>query len=197
MNFILASGSPRRIELFKRIVDKFSVIVSEFDEKKVQFNGDVPEYVKTLAASKVKEVAKKQSLKKCKDSDYLIIGFDTVVSINNMVLGKPKNEKSAFEMLRMLSGREHKVYTGVAILSLNTNKIKCDYACTKVRFSNLSDEMILKYIHSEEYKDKAGSYAIQGKASVFIESIEGCFYNVVGLPLNKLNKMFGEMGINL
>ncbi|MDD3223809.1 MAG: Maf-like protein [Clostridium sp.] len=197
MNFILASGSPRRVELFKRIVDKFSIIVSEFDEKKVKFNGDVSEYVKTLAASKAKKVAQKQSLRKYKNSDSIIIGFDTVVSINNMVLGKPKDEKSAFEMLKMLSGKEHTVYTGIAILNLNTNKIKCDYACTKVRFSNLSDEMILKYIHSEEYKDKAGAYAIQGKASVFVESIEGCFYNVVGLPLNKLNKMFGEMGINL
>lgn len=195
MNFILASGSPRRIDLFKRITDKFAVIVSEFDEKKVQFNGDVPEYVKTLAALKAEEVAKKQLLQK--DKNCFVIGFDTVVSINNKVLGKPKNEKSAFEMLKMLSGKEHRVYTGIAILSLNTNKIKSDYACTKVKFSNLSDEVILKYIHSEEYKGKAGAYAIQGKAAVFVESIEGCFYNVVGLPLNKLNTMFGEMEIKL
>lgn len=193
MNLILASASERRIELLKRITEEFKVLPSNFDEKKIEFKGDVPQYVMKLAESKAKEVASTITERE----DTFIIGCDTVVAFENLVLGKPKDEDDAFGILKRLSGNIHNVYTGIAILDLSSGKVNRDYACTEVKFSNLTDEMIKRYVCSGECLDKAGAYGIQGNAAVFVESINGCFYNVVGLPLNKLNKMFGEMGINL
>lgn len=193
MNLILASSSERRIELLKRITENFKVIPSNFDEKKIEFKGDVPKYVMTLAEGKASEV--KNTIAERKDT--FIIGCDTVVAFENLILGKPKDENDAFGILRRLSGNIHNVYTGIAILDLNSGKTKTDYMCTEVKFSALTDEMIKNYVCSGECLDKAGAYGIQGNAAVFVESITGCFYNVVGLPLNKLSKMFGEMGISL
>jgi septum formation protein len=193
MNLILASSSERRIELLKRITLDFNVIPSDFDEKRVEFKGDVAEYVMTLAEGKAKDVASTIAEKE----NTFIIGCDTVVAFRNLVLGKPKDEDDAFGILKQLSGNIHNVYTGVVIVDLKSATVKRDYVCTEVKFSNLTDKMIEKYICSGECLDKAGAYGIQGNAAVFVEAINGCFYNVVGLPLNKLNKMFGEMGINL
>ncbi|MDF2505800.1 Maf-like protein [Clostridium sp.] len=184
MNLILASSSERRIELLKRIT---------LDFKRVEFKGDVAEYVMTLAEGKAKDVASTIAEKE----NTFIIGCDTVVAFRNLVLGKPKDEDDAFGILKQLSGNIHNVYTGVVIVDLKSATVKRDYVCTEVKFSNLTDKMIEKYICSGECLDKAGAYGIQGNAAVFVEAINGCFYNVVGLPLNKLNKMFGEMGINL
>lgn len=195
MKIILASASERRIELLSRVIKDFKVIASDFDEKKVEFNGSTSEYVMELSKAKAQAVAK------CKDVsnglDNIVIGCDTVVSIDNIILGKPKDKHEAFRMLKMLSGKVHNVYTGITIINVNFDVIKCDYVSTKVKFSNLSDKDIERYLELEEYEDKAGAYGIQGYAGVFVEAIEGCFYNVVGLPLNKLNRMFGEMGIDL
>lgn len=193
MNLILASSSERRIELLKRITEEFKVIPSDFDEKSIEFKSDVPKYVMALAEGKANEVASMITDRK----NTFIIGCDTVVAFNNLVLGKPKDEYDAFGILKKLSGNIHNVYTGIAILDLSSGKVKKDYACTEVKFSNLTDEMINKYVCSGECLDKAGAYGIQGNAAVFVESISGCFYNVVGLPLNKLSKMFGEMGVSL
>jgi len=193
MNLILASSSERRIELLKRITEKFKVIPSNFDEKKIEFKSNVPEYVMTLAEGKARDVEGKITERK----NTFIIGCDTVVAFENIILGKPKDENDAFRILKMLSGNIHNVYTGISILDLSSGRNKIDYMCTEVKFSNLTDEMISKYVYSGECLDKAGAYGIQGNAAIFVESINGCFYNVVGLPLNKLNKMFGEMGINL
>lgn len=100
-------------------------------------------------------------------------------------------------MLKLLSGRVHKVFSGIAILDTKSGFVNMDFSCTEVRFSNLSDNMIEKYVKSGDCMDKAGSYGIQGAAAVFVEGINGCFYNVVGLPINKLHKMLREMGVNL
>jgi septum formation protein len=195
MNLILASASERRIELLKRITEDFTIIVSNFDEDKVKFTGKVHEYVMELSKEKAYAVSKSKKISKTEQN--IIIAFDTIVSIDNRILGKPKDRLDAFRMIKMLSGKVHNVYTGVTILDVASNITNCDYVCTKVRFSNLTDKVIDRYLNLEEYKDKAGAYAIQGYASVFVESIEGCFYSVVGLPINKLSTMFGEMGINL
>ncbi|SMC19148.1 septum formation protein [Clostridium acidisoli DSM 12555] len=195
MNLILASASERRIELLKRITEDFVVIVSNFDEDKVKFTGKVHEYVMELSKQKACVTSKSEEISK--DDRNIIIAFDTVVSIDNKILGKPKDREEAFRMLKMLSGKIHNVYTGVTIFDVNSGVKNSDYVCTKVKFSHLTDKAIDKYLDLGEYKDKAGAYGIQGYAAVFVESIEGCFYSVVGLPLNKLNNMFGEMGINL
>ncbi|HDK7168191.1 TPA: Maf-like protein [Clostridium botulinum] len=192
-NIILASASQRRQELLKRILGNFQIIVSDFDESSIPFKNNIPSYVMNLAEGKARSVSKK-----IMDQDNnLIIGCDTIVAFNNRILGKPKDKKDAFEMLQALSGNEHEVYSGLAILDVESNKIIKDFVCTKVKFSKLSSVQIEKYINTGDPMDKAGAYGIQGKAGVFVENINGCYYNVVGLPLNKLNSMLMEMGVNL
>ncbi len=192
-NIILASASQRRQELLKRILGNFQIIVSDFDEGSIPFKNNIPSYVMNLAEGKARSVSKK-----IMDQDNnLIIGCDTIVAFNNRILGKPKDKKDAFEMLQALNGNEHEVYSGLAILDVKSNKIIKDFVCTKVKFSKLSSVQIEKYINTGDPMDKAGAYGIQGKAGVFVENINGCYYNVVGLPLNKLNSMLMEMGVNL
>ncbi|MEW9096647.1 MAG: Maf-like protein [Clostridiaceae bacterium] len=192
MRIILASASERRKELLKRILCDFEVIVSQFDEDQVAFNGDCGNYVIELAKGKGMDVASN-----IKDKNSLIIACDTVVFFNGKVLGKPKSEEEAFSMLKELSGNVHFVYSGIFIYNKENNSIMTDYICTEVKFSNLSDEVIKKYIESKEPFDKAGAYGIQGYGGIFVEKINGCYYNVVGLPLNSLYKMLKEMGVNL
>lgn len=183
MDIILASKSPRRQELLKRLVNDFQVVVSDFEEESVVFNGDSSEYVKKLSLEKAKAVAKKTS------KNSLIIAADTIVVLNGDVLGKPKSEEQAFNMLSMLSGKIHTVYSGVTIMSNYTNEIYSEVVSTEVKFSNLTRAEIQNYITTKEPMDKAGAYGIQGLGAVFVEEIKGCYYNVVGLPLNKLRKM--------
>jgi septum formation protein len=193
MEIILASASDRRQELMKRITENFKIIVSDFDEDSVAFKGDCREYVKILAEGKATNVSKKLS----NDLKSIIIGCDTIVSINNKVLGKPKTKEEAFSMLMELSGQKHQVYSGIALMDNESKKVITDFQCTDVFFSRLEEEDIRAYIETGDPMDKAGAYGIQGRAGVFVEQIRGCYYNVVGLPLNKLNIMLREMGVNL
>ncbi|WP_370831694.1 Maf-like protein [Clostridium sp.] len=187
MKFVLASASERRKELLSRIVRDFEVRVSDFDEDSVQVDNDIESYVKILSEGKAKSV----SLNCSKDS--IIIGADTIVVIDNNVLGKPKDKNDAFRMLKALSNNVHRVYSGVTVINNATKVIKSECLYTEVYFSELSDEEIWKYIDTEECLDKAGAYGIQGFGGVFVKKINGCYYNVVGLPLNLLNKMIKEV----
>ena len=189
MEIVLASKSPRRQELLKRIVDNFKIIESDFDENSIKFNGDIEEYIKSLAIGKALNVKNKVK------NDSLIIGVDTVVFYDNKILGKPKNYDSAYSMLSDLSGNTHKVYSGVCILDTEESEIKSFVCETKVKFSKINKSQIEKYIMSKEPMDKAGAYGIQGLGGVFVEKIEGCYYNVMGLPLNKLNKELSSYNI--
>lgn len=112
--------------------------------------------------------------------------------LDNKVLGKPKNEFEAFQMLMSLSDNWHEVYSGITLIDTKNQKIISDAVCTKVRFSNITKEDIQKYIETGEPMDKAGAYGIQGFGGVFVEKIEGCYYNVVGLPLNTLSRMLKQ-----
>lgn len=187
LKFILASASERRKELLSRIVRDFEVRVSDFDEDSVKVNNNIENYVKILSEGKAKSV----SLNCSKDS--IIIGADTIVVIDNKVLGKPKDKNDAFRMLKALSNNVHRVYSGVTVINNTTKVIKSECLYTEVYFSELSDEEIWKYIETEECLDKAGAYGIQGFGGVFVKKINGCYYNVVGLPLNLLNKMIKEV----
>ena len=187
LKFILASASERRKELLSRIVRDFEVRVSDFDEDSVQVNNDIENYVKILSEGKAKAVALNCS------KDSIIIGADTIVVIDNKVLGKPKDKNDAFRMLKALSNNVHRVYSGVTVINNTTKVIKSECLYTEVYFSELSDEEIWKYIDTEECLDKAGAYGIQGFGGVFVKRINGCYYNVVGLPLNLLNKMIKEV----
>ena len=183
LKFILASASERRKDLLSRIVSNFEVKISNFDEEKVEVSTNIENYVKTLAEGKAKDVALN-----C-DNDSIIIGADTIVVIGNNILGKPKDKNHAFEMLKLLSNNVHRVYSGVAVINNQKNIMKSECLYTEVYFSEISDDEIWRYIESGECLDKAGAYGIQGYGGVFAEKINGCYYNVVGLPLNLLNKM--------
>ena len=193
MQIVLASASDRRKELLQRLGIEFKVMISDFNEESVSFDGNCSKYVQTLATGKVLDISKKLLDKDCK----IIIGCDTIVSINNKVLGKPKDKKDAFLMLKNLSGQEHQVYSGITLLNTENNRILSDFVSTRVIFSELKDEIINWYVETGEPMDKAGSYGIQGYAGAFVKEIHGCYYNVVGLPLNKLSFMLRDMGVNL
>lgn len=180
---ILASGSPRRNELLKIAGLEFDIIVADVDEKII--DGATPqEAVMSLALQKAQAVAKdhKQSI---------VIGADTVVVRDGEILGKPKNEADAFDMLRSLSGRTHTVCTGVALIKGAENKNFCE--ATEVEFYELSDEEIKAYIKTGEPMDKAGAYGIQGKGCVLVKQIVGDYFNVVGLPVSKVYRELSDM----
>ncbi|MDP4087634.1 MAG: Maf-like protein [Bacillota bacterium] len=191
MKIILASASERRIELLKRVVEDFSVIVSNFDEESVEFKGDFGSYVNELSKGKAFAAAYQA------DEEAYIIACDTIVACDGKVLGKPKDRDDAIEMLKMLSGKSHEVYSGVTVLCCGSGDFESDFVRTEVRFSKLSEEEISKYVDTGEPMDKAGAYGIQGYGGVFVEGICGCYYSVVGLPINRLKYILRDMGVNL
>jgi septum formation protein len=184
MKIILASSSPRRIELLKRLNLNFKTIPAEIDE-----NIDEKEpinHVLTLAELKAKEVFKKS------EKGQVIIAADTIVYYKQ-IIGKPKDYNDAFKILKTLSGKWHSVYTGVFILF--PNEAVSFYEKTDVKFKRLSNEIIEFYLSSGEAYDKAGAYAIQGLGSILVEKISGDFYNVMGLPISKLWDLLWSRGI--
>ena len=185
---ILASGSPRRRELLAGLGWNFEVIPPQVDEKKI--DGEPPaELVKRLAEEKASSVA----------SRFLgnwVLGADTVVALEGRILGKPNSEGEAAEMIAELSGRTHSVFTGVALIAPEGRKL-INAEETRVTFRPLGKEDNLAYIALGESMDKAGAYAIQERGTLLAERIDGCYFNVVGLPLFRVSQMFAEMGIAL
>ena len=173
---ILASKSPRRARLLTQIGLSFEVLPAEIEEEIV--NAGSPAGL-AMALARLKAEAAAQNA-----GHGLIIGADTVVSLDDSMLGKPKNAKEAASMLGMLSGRTHHVYTGFTLLQTGGGSI-IDYADTAVTFKPLEDWEIDLYVATGSPLDKAGAYGIQDVSSLFVTGIEGCFYNVVGLPLNR------------
>lgn len=182
---ILASGSPRRQDLLKQIGLSFEVVAKPVNET-VPNDMAPDEAVCELALRKAREVAAEYG-------DCLVIGADTVVVKDDKILGKPVNPTDAFNTLKYLNGSDHKVITGFCIL--NGNKVFLESVTTTVFFRNLSDEEIQAYVDSGEPMDKAGSYGIQGLGAVLVDHIEGCYFNVVGLPLTKLAENLKKLGV--
>jgi septum formation protein len=191
MRLILASASERRKELLNRLTNGFEVIVSNFDEDKIEFKRNFGNYVIELAKGKANAVAE------LLDTGAVVIGCDTIVALEAHILGKPKDKIEAFNMLKLLSGNVHQVYSGIAVINTETKALKTYYVSTNVKFSTLTDEEIQRYIETGEPMDKAGAYGIQGFGGVFVEEIHGDYYSVVGLPINKLNYILKGMGVNL
>ena len=184
MKYILSSSSPRRKELLKRVIDNFEIVEPDVEEEKIQ-EKDPIKYVIEAASLKAKNVGEK-------GSDCIVIAADTIVSYKGEIIGKPKNYQEALNILKKLSGTEHKVITGIAIYRKDTNKILTDYDISYVKFKNISEEEIKEYLDKNEFKDKAGGYAIQEIGDKFVEKIKGSYENVVGLPIQKLKKMLEE-----
>lgn len=174
---ILASASPRREQVLSYILSSFEVIPSGIDETA---SGSPEEMVIKLAADKALDVFKSNAF-------ALIIGADTIVVSGKTILGKPKDSADSARMLRILSGRTHEVYSGVAVAFRGeVNTLSC---MTRVTFDKMTEREISEYIKTGEPEDKAGAYGIQGFGGKFIRRIEGDFFNVMGLPLNGLYKM--------
>lgn len=193
---ILGSASPRRRELLRQMGVDFEVRVSDKEE---HYHSVMPdEIVKELALMKAENVADELAGETGNIKDTVILGADTVVVLDEKILGKPEDEKDAFRMIQQLQGREHKVYTGVAVLDFDSegSRHTVNHAVeTKVYVHEMTEEEIQRYLAAGDYKDKAGSYGIQGSFAPYIDRIDGDYYNVVGLPVSYVYRTFRELGI--
>lgn len=191
-SIILASASPRRKELLEQVGVTCTVIPSKKEEVITKTNP--VEVVEELAFMKASDIAKK--VKK----ESIIIGADTIVVYKNQILGKPRDKEHAFEMIKELQGNVHQVYTGVSIIIKRENgqeKIITFSVETKVGICSITDQQICHYIDTKEPLDKAGAYAIQGKFAVYINYLDGDYYNVVGLPISRIYEMLWKEGIDI
>lgn len=189
MNIILASASPRRAELLKQIGLSFTIQISNVQENFIE-GLTVQDWVQKIACKKAEDVAANLE-------SGLVIGADTVVVKDNQILGKPKGIKDAVEMLNFLSGSSHQVMTGIALVNTMNNEKLTDIEITTVNFRQLSQQEIRAYVASGEPMDKAGSYGIQGLGALLVEGINGCYFNVVGLPLTKLAQALKKFGVEV
>lgn len=184
---ILASGSPRRKELLELASVPFEIVVSEVEETIGAYSSP-SDIVMSACLAKASAVAEN-------NSDHIVLGADTIVTYESRILGKPSNEDEAKEMLQLLSGKTHEVYTGVAIIKKRKNGYF--YERTEVTFWELTEEEIDTYVASKEPFDKAGSYGIQGKGSIFVQNIQGDYYSVVGLPIARLVRELKQFDIDV
>ena len=182
---VLASNSPRRRMLLTELLRWDVLFLSPDVEEDVEVFPSPAEAVKHLATKKASSAAPLYP-------DLYVIGADTVVCIDGDVLGKPFSLDEAYEMLLRLNGRTHEVYTGLAVIK--EGLLLTDHEVTRVSFRNMSRKALWAYVETKEGMDKAGAYGVQGAGSLLIERIEGCFFNVVGLPLAKLSQLLERMG---
>lgn len=188
MRIVLASRSPRRKELLNVIGIEPEILHPDVDENMLD-GESLDKFLERVTESKVGSVFREEYL------DSLLIGCDTVVVCNDRIMGKPNDRQEAFEFLKKLSGRSHDVISGLFLRYREKKLFKIEK--TSVFFSPMTDEEINVYLDQGEYEDKAGAYGIQGRASIYIHRIEGCYFNVVGFPLSLFYKMTKSIGISL
>ena len=176
LDFILASASPRRSELLNIIGMKFKVIASNMKEDEIN-----PE---DITRGLIENARKKGEAVAESHPDAVVISADTIVVLDHHIMGKPADENDARKMLKKLSGRTHEVITAFALICKKHNKSHFETVKTRVKFRSLQSEEISAYLRTGEPMDKAGAYAIQGKGSILVDSIEGCYFNVVGFPIS-------------
>jgi septum formation protein len=186
---ILASNSPRRRDLLGQIGLDFTIDPADVDERVLP--GETPEaYALRVAQDKAQVAAERVSA-------GIVIAADTIVVLGDHILGKPADASDAERMLTLLSGREHCVITGLVMLDAASGRSSARTSVTTVWFRDLSSEEILSYVQSGEPLDKAGGYGIQGKGALLVKKIDGCYFNVVGLPLALLGEMLHDFGVHL
>ncbi|MFZ5631802.1 MAG: Maf family protein [Bacillota bacterium] len=185
----LASASPRRRELMEQLGLPFTVVISDVDESIAE---SLPpgKMVEVLSERKARRVAGEVDR-------GLVIGSDTVVVWRDRILGKPRDRREALEMLSCLQGDEHSVYSGLAVINAGTGAAHVSHERTRVFFRPAAMEELEMYVDTGEPVDKAGAYAVQGLGVVFVTGIEGCYFNVVGLPLNRLTRVLKDFGIDI
>lgn len=185
---ILASKSPRRKEILESVGFNLKIISVDIDECSDEI--DICDKIKDIAYKKVKAVADRYS-------DEYVVGADTIVELDGEIIGKPKDEREAYEILKRLSGRTHNVITAYSFINRKKNLEIKDCSVTKVYFKELSDEMIEWYIGTKEPMDKAGAYGIQEKGAIFVEKIEGDFFTVMGFPIERFMERLLNLGVKL
>jgi len=186
---ILASSSPRRLEILRQIGLRFEVKAHEVDET-IPAGMQPHQAACELAFRKAWGTAQLEP-------GAIVIGADTIVVHENLILGKPLDQSDAVETLRSLSGSDHLVITGFCVIETATGKVVKANETTRVFFRQLTDAEINAYAESGEPMDKAGSYAIQGLGAVLVEKIDGCYFNVVGLPISQLSQVLKDFGVNI
>ena len=186
MKLVLASQSPRRKELMGLFNRPFEIRVADIDE---EMNPNLPPY------DEVARVSREKALAVPRDGDDIVIAADTIVVCQGKVLGKPHSEEEAVTMLRLLSGRDHQVMTGLTVL-VGEKAVSCTEV-TDIHFRPLSQKEILAYVRSGEPMDKAGAYGIQGGAALFAEKLHGDYYNVMGLPVCRLGQILRQLAPEL
>lgn len=196
---ILASGSPRRHELLNLLDIPHKILPCKEKEKEIQNNSSNSSLKNDLKKSLI-DVAKHKawcvhhSLTLEPGQSFLIVSADTIVVLEGEIIGKPRTLDEAKSLLIKLTGKTHQVFTAICILDTQTEQMNCGLEETLVHMIPCSEQVIDSYLASEYVLDKAGAYAIQGKGAALIDRIEGCYYNVMGLPLSRLISMLGEMG---
>jgi len=190
MKFILASSSPRRRELLLRLQTPFDIILPDVDESIIPPEGSPETYCTALAELKANDISQHYP-------NNLVIGSDTIVVLDNNIMGKPEDKAIAQNMLETLSGKTHHVYTGVCLKWADKNIHHLFAEITMVTFRELSGADINHYIESCPPYDKAGSYGIQDWSAVFVKEIKGCYDNVVGFPISRFYEELKKLGINL
>lgn len=188
--WILASASPRRREILKGLGLRFRVDPSRISEPAREKRETPQEYAKRLARLKAAEVARKHS-------SELVIGVDTIVVVEDSILGKPEGPAEAQAMLRKLSGRWHEVVSGICLIDCGAGRTYSSFGRSRVHFRRLSGREIEWYLRTGEYHDKAGGYGIQGHAALLIDRIEGCYFNIVGFPVAAFERLCRKAGIDL
>jgi septum formation protein len=188
MKIVLASASPRRKELLQLIGLNPEIIIPDIDETPRPAEA-IDAFLERVTIAKGIEVYKKNFF------SHLLISADTVVLLDHSLIGKPINREDAFRMLQQLSGQRHEVLTGISLMYQGETNF--EISRTAVFFKELADREINFYLDHENFMDKAGAYAIQGRAAVFVERIDGCYFNVMGFPLNLFYRMVAERGLSL
>lgn len=187
-NIVLASKSSRRIEILKDLKVKFKSFASDVEEPRFEDSDMSPgDYALHCACLKAREVADKVN-------ESLVVGMDTVGEYEGSVFGKPRDRKHAKEMIKVLEGTTHKVITGICVVDSDSKKSFKAIEVTKVTFTRMSDDDIEKYLDVADWHDVAAGYAIQGIGSLFIEKIEGDYFNVVGFPIFRFNHLMKQLG---
>lgn len=187
---ILASKSKGRKEVLTRLGINFEVFPGTLEEELPEKIVNPVDFVLDLSKRKVKYVLENIAI-----DDYVVLGADTIIFFNGHLIGKPQNEKEAIEMLNQLSGEKHQVITGIHLIDVTTSKEVSKAETTLVKMRYLTEKEILDYIHTGEAIGKAGAYAVQGRGAILIESINGCFWNIVGLPVSKFVKALKSLGV--
>jgi septum formation protein len=189
-SWILASASPRRREILKQLGLRFRIEPSGIAEP-ARTHGETPsQYAVRIASLKAAEIARR-------NRSGMVIGVDTIVVLANSILAKPEHGAEARSMLQRLSGKWHEVLSGICLIDCGLNRRRSSCARSRVHFRRLSTKEIEWYLKTDEYCDKAGAYGIQGYASLLVDRIEGCYFNIVGFPITAFQRLCSQLGVDL